>query len=141
MTGVQTCALPISAERISSVFGIGDEIARSVVQWFEIDSNRVLIERLRSAGLQLAGAGKVLNENALVAAVVGKSFVVTGTLPTLKRDQVKTMIRTAGGKVSESVSKKTDYLVVGEDAGSKLEKARSLGVTTLTEREFLALLF
>ncbi len=130
-----------TAEQISSVFGIGDEIARSVVQWFEIESNRVLIERLRSVGLQLAGIGKVVDENALVAAVVGKIFVVTGTLPTLKRDQVKAMIRTAGGKVSESVSKKTDYLVVGEDAGSKLEKARSLGVKTLTEGEFLELLF
>ena len=130
-----------TAEQISSVFGIGDEIARSVMQWFEIESNRALIERLRSTGLQLAGPGKVVDEKALVQAIVGKSFVVTGTLPTLKRDQVKEMIRTAGGKVSESVSKKTDYLVMGEDAGSKLEKARSLGVKTLTEGEFLELLF
>ena len=128
-----------TAEQISSVFGIGDEIARSVVQWFEIESNRALIERLRSAGLQFVGERG--DTTALVAALVGKSFVVTGTLPTLKRDQVKTMIRNAGGKVSESVSKKTDYLVVGEDAGSKLEKARSLGVTTLTESELLELLF
>ena len=128
-----------TAEQISSVFGIGDEIARSVVQWFEIESNRALIERLRSAGLQFVGERE--DKTALVAALVGKSFVVTGTLPTLKRDQVKTMIRNAGGKVSESVSKKTDYLVVGEDAGSKLEKARSLGVTTLTESELLELLF
>ncbi|MBC7515061.1 MAG: NAD-dependent DNA ligase LigA [Alkalinema sp. FL-bin-369] len=128
-----------TAEQISSVFGIGDEIARSVVQWFEIESNRTLIARLRSAGLQFVGERG--DKTALVAALVGKSFVVTGTLPTLKRDQVKTMIRNAGGKVSESVSKKTDYLVVGEDAGSKLEKARSLGVTTLTESELLELLF
>ena len=128
-----------TAEQISSVFGIGDEIARSVVQWFEIESNRALIERLRSAGLQFVGERG--DKTALVKALVGKSFVVTGTLPTLKRDQVKTMIRNAGGKVSESVSKKTDYLVVGEDAGSKLEKARSLGVTTLTESELLELLF
>ena len=128
-----------TAEQISSVFGIGDEIARSVVQWFEIESNRALIARLRSAGLQFVGERG--DKTALVAALVGKSFVVTGTLPTLKRDQVKTMIRNAGGKVSESVSKKTDYLVVGEDAGSKLEKARSLGVTTLTESELLELLF
>ena len=128
-----------TAEQISSVFGIGDEIARSVVQWFEIESNRALIERLRSAGLQFVGERG--DKTALVTALVGKSFVVTGTLPTLKRDQVKTMIRNAGGKVSESVSKKTDYLVVGEDAWSKLEKARSLGVTTLTESELLELLF
>lgn len=66
-----------------------------------------------------------------------KTFVITGTLPTLKRDEAKTLIQKAGGKVTDSVSKKTDYLVVGEDAGSKLEKAISLGVNQLTEAELL----
>ncbi len=127
------------AEQISSIFGIGDEIARSVVQWFQVDSNRALIERLRNAGLQLKGEGKPL-ETALTA-ITGKTFVVTGTLPTLKRDEVKDMIRKAGGKVTDSVSKKTDFVVVGDDAGSKLEKARSLNITTLSETEFLELLF
>jgi DNA ligase (NAD+) len=127
--------------QISSVFGIGDEIARSVVGWLEIEGNLALIDRLRSSGLQLSGPGKVVDEGAIVAAIVGKSFVVTGTLPTLKRDEAKEMIRKAGGKVSESVSKKTDYLVVGADAGSKLEKAINLGVKTLSEEEFLELLF
>jgi DNA ligase (NAD+) len=127
------------AEQISSIFGIGDEIARSVVQWFQIESNLALIERLRNAGLQLKGDGKPLET--AVTAITGKTFVVTGTLPTLKRDEVKDMVRKAGGKVSDSVSKKTDFVVVGEDAGSKLEKARSLNITTLSEAEFLELLF
>jgi DNA ligase (NAD+) len=127
------------AEQISSIFGIGDEIARSVVQWFQIESNLALIERLRSAGLQLKGEGKPLET--ATTAITGKTFVVTGTLPTLKRDEAKDMIRKAGGKVTDSVSKKTDFVVVGEDAGSKLEKARSLNITTLSEAEFLELLF
>jgi DNA ligase (NAD+) len=127
-------------EEISAIFSIGDEIARSVVQWFQIESNRLLIDRLRSSGLQLVGEDKS-KEIAVVTAITGKTFVVTGTLPTLKRDEVKDMIRKAGGKVTDSVSKKTDFLVVGEDAGSKLEKARSLNVAILSEAEFLELVF
>ncbi len=126
-------------EEISAIFSIGDEIARSVVQWFQIESNQVLIDRLRSSGLQLVGEDKP--QEIALTAITGKTFVVTGTLPTLKRDEVKDMIRKAGGKVTDSVSKKTDFLVVGEDAGSKLEKARSLNVAILSEAEFLELLF
>lgn len=126
-------------EEISAIFGIGDEIARSVVQWFQIESNRLLIDRLRSSGLQLVGEDKP--QEIAITVITGKTFVVTGTLPTLKRDEVKDMIRKAGGKVTDSVSKKTDFLVVGEDAGSKLEKARSLNVAILSEAEFLELLF
>lgn len=126
-------------EEISAIFSIGDEIARSVVQWFQIESNQLLIDRLRSSGLQLVGEKKP--QEIAVTAITGKTFVVTGTLPTLKRDEAKDMIRKAGGKVTDSVSKKTDFLVVGEDAGSKLEKARSLNVKILSEAEFLELLF
>ena len=126
-------------EEISAIFSIGDEIARSVVQWFQIESNQLLIDRLRSSGLQLVGEDKP--QQIAVTAITGKTFVVTGTLPTLKRDEVKDMIRKAGGKVTDSVSKKTNFLVVGEDAGSKLEKARSLNVAILSEAEFLELLF
>ncbi len=126
-------------EEISAIFGIGDEIARSVVQWFQIERNRLLIEQLRSSGLQLAA--ETQPQKLAVTEITGKTFVVTGTLPTLKRDEVKDMIRRAGGKVTDSVSKKTDFLVVGTDAGSKLEKARSLNVPTLSEAEFLELLF
>lgn len=70
----------------------------------------------------------------------GKTFVITGTLPTLKRDEAKALIQNAGGKVTDSVSKKTDYVVVGEDAGSKLEKAQQLGLTCLGEAQLLELL-
>ena len=126
-------------EEISAIFSIGDEIARSVVQWFQIESNQLLIDRLRSSGVQLVA--ETQPQELAVTAITGKTFVVTGTLPTLKRDEVKEMIRKAGGKVTDSVSKKTDFLVVGKDAGSKLEKARSLNVTILSEAEFLELLF
>lgn len=126
-------------EAISQIYGIGDEIALSVSQWFGVEGNRELIERLRSAGVQLVGEVK---EKAAVAqtGATGKTFVVTGTLPTLKRDEAKEMIRAGGGKVTDSVSKKTDFLVVGEDAGSKLDKALSLGVATLSEAQLLELL-
>jgi DNA ligase (NAD+) len=126
-------------EEISSIFGLGAEIAQTVHQWFQIEGNQALIERLRSVGLQLAGEAKAKIPQVETQAT-GKTFVVTGTLPTLKRDEAKEMIRQAGGKVTDSVSKKTDYLVVGEDAGSKLDKALSLGVTTLSEPQLLALL-
>ncbi|MDX2216498.1 MAG: NAD-dependent DNA ligase LigA [Oculatellaceae cyanobacterium bins.114] len=125
-------------EAIASVYGIGDEIARSVHQWFCIDANQTLIERLRQAELQLAGeAPKPVSP---ASPLVGKTFVVTGTLPTLKRDEAKALIQSAGGKVTDSVSKKTDYLVVGEEAGSKLDKAIALGITQLSEDQLLELL-
>ena len=75
-----------------------------------------------------------------VAAVAGKSFVITGTLPTLKRDEAADRIKQAGGKISGSVSKKTDFVVAGEEAGSKLDKAKELGVTVIDEAELLGLL-
>ncbi|MBD2488310.1 NAD-dependent DNA ligase LigA [Aulosira sp. FACHB-615] len=124
---------------IAGIYGIGAEIAQSVYQWFHIDANQALIERLRNTGLQLAAeeTATVSESNQKFA---GKTFVVTGTLPTLKRDEAKALIQKAGGKVTDSVSKKTDYLVVGEDAGSKLAKAQALGITQLTEAQLLQML-
>jgi DNA ligase (NAD+) len=124
---------------IEGIYGIGVEIAESVHQWFQITANQTLISRLEAAGLQLQTTEEVIiaDGNQKLA---GKTFVVTGTLPTLKRDEAKTLIQKAGGKVTDSVSKKTDYLLVGEDAGSKLAKAEALGITTLTEAEFLEML-
>jgi len=125
---------------IASVYGIGAEIAQSVYQWFCIEANQNLIERLRVAGLQLKAATDTLAAPVFSNQLLGKTLVITGTLPTLKRDEAKALIQTAGGKVTDSVSKKTDYLVVGEDAGSKLEKAQSLGITCLSEAQLLELL-
>ncbi len=124
---------------IEGIYGIGVEIAESVHQWFQITANQTLISRLEAAGLQLENTEEeiIADGNQKLA---GKTFVVTGTLPTLKRDDAKTLIQKAGGKVTDSVSKKTDYLLVGEDAGSKLAKAEALGITTLTEAEFLQML-
>ncbi|MBF2006599.1 MAG: NAD-dependent DNA ligase LigA [Chlorogloeopsis fritschii C42_A2020_084] len=133
----------LKAARISDIegiYGIGAEIAESVYQWFHIDANLTLIERLQVAGLQFATKeddAKVKNGNQKLA---GKIFVITGTLPTLKRDEAKALIQKVGGKVTDSVSKKTDYLVVGEDAGSKLEKAQALGIKQLNEAQLLEIL-
>ncbi len=124
---------------IEGIYGIGPEIAQSVWDWFQVEGNQSLIQRLREAGLQLAGEVKIKTES-INQPLSGKTFVITGTLPTLKRDNAKELIQNAGGKVSNSVSAKTDYLVVGEEAGSKLAKAQSLGIKQLSEDELLALI-
>ncbi|MEG4206408.1 NAD-dependent DNA ligase LigA [Microcoleus sp. Pol7_A1] len=129
-----------SAAAIEGVYGIGPEIAQSVYQWFQVPANQSLIERLIAAGLQLQSEVKNQNLASTNLQLAGKTFVLTGTLPTLKRDEAKDLIQKAGGKVTSSVSAKTDYVVVGEDAGSKLEKAQSLGIKLLSEAELLELL-
>nr|WP_199332290.1 NAD-dependent DNA ligase LigA [Fischerella sp. FACHB-380] len=130
-----------SSAKIEGVYGIGAEIADSIYQWFRISANQTLIQRLQAAGLQFATTEDTTaignGDNQKLA---GKTFVITGTLPTLKRDEAKSLIQKAGGKVTDSVSKKTDYLVVGEDAGSKLAKAEALGITQLSEAQLLELL-
>ncbi|MDV2998742.1 MAG: DNA ligase [Chroococcopsis gigantea SAG 12.99] len=124
-----------NVSNLASVYGIGDEIAESVYNWFQIEANRDLMQKLKEIGLQLSSRDKVT-----AGKFTGKSFVLTGTLPTLKRGEAQELIEKAGGKVSGSVSSKTDYVVVGESAGSKLEKAQQLGVTLLTETQLLELL-
>jgi DNA ligase (NAD+) len=133
----QLAAADVSA--IAAIYGIGDEIARSIHQWFQTPANLDLIQRLQAAGLQLVGtvAPAAIQGNQSLA---GKTFVITGTLPSLKRDDAKALIQQAGGKVTDSVSKKTDYVVVGAEAGSKLEKAQALEITLLSETELLELL-
>jgi DNA ligase (NAD+) len=111
-----------------------------VYQWFRISANQALIERLQAAGLQLASTEETPVVSDRNQKLAGKTFVITGTLPTLKRDEAKALIKKAGGKITDSVSKKTDYLVVGEDAGSKLEKAQSLGIMQLSETQLLEIL-
>ncbi|WP_413164715.1 NAD-dependent DNA ligase LigA [Capilliphycus salinus ALCB114379] len=127
---------------IEGVYGIGSEIAFSVEEWFKVPANRTLIERLKQQGLNLESqpSKPESSSDKQELTLSGKTFVITGTLPSLKRDEAKKLIQNAGGKVTGSVSKKTDYLVVGEDAGSKLTKAEELGIKQLSEAELLQLL-
>ena len=124
-------------DAVGAVYGIGPEIAQSVYEWFRQPDSQTLIAQLQRMGLTLA-----MEQTTPIGPqpLAGKTFVITGTLPTLKRDQAKTLIENAGGKVTGSVSKKTDYLLAGEEAGSKLDKAQALGIAQLTEEQFLALL-
>jgi DNA ligase (NAD+) len=124
---------------IACIYGIGSEIAQAVHEWFQNPANHDLIKRLQTAGLQLSAPDQ-LPKAERSTPLAGKTVVITGTLPTLKRDQAKALIQQAGGKVTDSVSKKTDYLLLGEDAGSKLEKAQALGIPQLSEADFFTLL-
>ena len=123
-----------SQEDIASIDGFGDTIASSIVNFFSIQENKQLIEKLSESGVNMKSL-KVSKGNSLE----GKIFVITGTLPTLKRKQAEDIVKDLGGKVSSSVSKKTDYLVAGEDAGSKLTKAQQLGVTIIDEQHLIKL--
>lgn len=129
-----------SAAIIEGVYGIGPEIAQSVYQWFQVPANHSLIERLQGAGLTFHEEGREKKNEGDLFPFAGKTFVITGTLPTLKRDEAKELIQKYGGKVTNSVSAKTHYLVVGEEAGSKLEKAQSLGVALLSESQLLEMI-
>jgi DNA ligase (NAD+) len=124
-----------SVEELQSVNEVGPRIAESIVEFFSIAANRKLIERLRQAGLSLKGKKK---ERGIKLA--GKTFVLTGTLPKRSRDEARKLIEDAGGKVTGSVSKKTDYVVAGAEAGSKLDKAKELGVAVIDEEELGQLL-
>jgi DNA ligase (NAD+) len=122
---------------IGAVYGIGPEIAQSVYEWFRLPPNQTLIMQLKEAGLSLA-AERTRPDGPQPFA--GKTFVITGTLPTLKREEAKALIEQAGGKVTGSVSKKTDFLLAGEEAGSKLDKAQALGIPQLSEEQLFTLL-
>jgi DNA ligase (NAD+) len=128
-----------SFESIEAVYGIGEEIAQSVFEWVRIPANQTLIKQLQGAGLQFSSASKT-SVNKTDQIFSGKTFVITGTLPTLKRDQAKKLIEQAGGKVTGSISQKTDYLLLGENAGSKLAKAEQLAIAQLSEAELLNML-
>jgi len=119
-----------SQEELQDVNEVGPRIAESIVEFFNLPANRRLVERLRAAGLTLSGQKKERGTK-----LAGKTFVLTGTLAKYTRDQAKKMIEDAGGKVTGSVSKQTDYVVAGTDAGSKLDKANQLGVKVIDERE------
>jgi DNA ligase (NAD+) len=134
-----TAIMEASADQLQAVPDVGPVVADSIRTFADEPHNRALIEKLAAAGVNMqsqqpppsiAGPGPL----------TGKTFVLTGTLPTMTREQAEEAIERLGGKVSGSVSRKTAYVVVGESAGSKLDKARELGVTTLTEDEFKAII-
>jgi DNA ligase (NAD+) len=119
-----------SAEEMEQIPGIGPKLAHSVADWFTHRPNRQVIEKLKAAGVRMeAEAVEPVGPQPLA----GLTFVITGTLPTMSREQAKSAIEAAGGRVTGSVSGKTDYLLAGERAGSKLAKAEKLGVTVIDE--------
>lgn len=126
-------------ESLKTVDEVGDIVARSVVDFFELPANRTLLRRLEASGLCLeeCAAAQPAEQNPNIA---GKNYVVTGTLSLYTRDEIHAIIKSLGGKASGSVSAKTDYLIAGEKAGSKLARAESLGVRVLTETEFRQML-
>ncbi len=126
-------------EKITAIFGIGDEIRQSLQQWFSSSSNQQLIQDLKNEGITLKASTSnltLVNNNK----IDNKIFVVTGSLPSLSRNEVKALIEQYGGKVNTSVSSKTNFLVAGTDAGSKLEKAKKLGIQIINEFELKKIL-
>ncbi len=125
------------ADELAQIRDIGAKIAESVVTWLNVPANIDLLNRLQAAGLNMSFVAPASRED---NPFFGKTLVFTGTLPTLGRAEAKTMAQDVGAKVSGSVSKKTDYVIAGAEAGSKLEKAQQLGVAVIDEAEFLRLL-
>jgi DNA ligase (NAD+) len=133
--GSMDALMNASQEELEEVNEVGPRIAESIREFFEEPKNRELVKRLREAGLTFAGKKRERGTK-----LAGKTFVLTGTLTRYTRDEAKKMIEDAGGRVSGSVSKKTDYVVAGSDAGSKLDKAKELGVPVIEEKEMEQLL-
>ena len=131
--GSMDALMEASLEELQQVNEVGPRVSASLREFFDEASNRKLVERLRN---YLTFTGKKKERG---TALAGKTFVITGTLENYSRDEAKRMIEDAGGKVSGSVSKKTDYVIAGADPGSKLDKARDLGVTVIDEKEMAAL--
>ena len=123
-------------EELQKVNDIGPRVAESLSEWFQSKESRKLIDELKQNGVKITDHRSVISDQKFG----GKIFVLTGTLGTMTRDEAKEKIRALGGEVSESVSKKTSYVVAGENAGSKLEKARKLGVKVIDEGGFKRLI-
>ena len=136
MADIATTLQAQDAEGLSSYDGIGTVVAQSLVDWITEEDNRALLHKFENAGVVA-----VLPEGSHAPqTLTGKVFVLTGTLPTLAREEAKKMIKDRGGKVSSSVSQKTDYVLAGQDPGSKFDTAKELNVDILTEEEFTSLL-
>ena len=127
-----------STEELDDIPEIGLTVAQSVRDWFDDAGNVALCDRLRVAGVRTEADSK--NKKLLDDRFTGKQFVLTGKLTSLTRDEAQDLIEARGGRVTSSVSKKTDYVVAGEEAGSKLDKAASLGVSVVDEAAFKAML-
>ncbi len=125
--------LAASRERLEEVEGVGGVVADSVIEYLKEKHNRDLIDAYLENGVHV----EPVKAQKTSAAFEGKTFVLTGTLSTMGRDEAKEKIRSLGGKSSGSVSKKTDFVIAGEEAGSKLDEAKKLGVKVLSEREFM----
>src|SRR5215207_485167 len=121
-----------SAEDVEQIKGIGPSVAESVADWFSLPFNRQVLKKLKAAGVWPTGEARGKKQEGVFS---GLTFVITGTLPTFSRDDAKALIESQGGKVTDSISKKTSYLVLGENPGSKHEKAKSLGVKIIGEEE------
>ncbi len=128
----------VTVEDLAQVEDIGPVVSQSIVAFFAWPENHALLDSLRSNGLNMEK--EAAPQVAADSPISGKTFVVTGTLERYGRDEIHELILRSGGKTSSSVSKKTDYLVAGDKAGSKLDKAKELGVTVLSEQEFEALM-
>ena len=135
--GIDAIAAADEAE-LQAISGIGPQTALSVVAWFANERNRELVEKLRAAGLRLTAERKAATTDSQT--LIGQIFVITGTLPTMSREAATALIETHGGKVTGSVSAKTNYLLAGEAAGSKLAKAQQLGVPVIDEAALTALI-
>lgn len=125
-----------SVEQVQQISGLGPHTAASLVEWFAQPENHALIDKLRAVGINPQAERRELAS----AVLAGKTFVLTGTLPTMSRDQATALIESHGGKVIGSVSKKTSYVLAGEAAGSKLDKANELGVPVISEADLITLL-
>ena len=126
-------------EQLQQCEDVGPVMAESIHDFFRNDRNAAVLKKLKAAGLNPQQSGRGLSAPT-TGPFTGKTVVITGTLAGMSRDEAQEKLRQAGANVTSSVSKKTDYLIVGEDAGSKLEKAQKLGVKILAEKEFLELL-
>ncbi|MDT4860356.1 DNA ligase [compost metagenome] len=126
-----------TVEQLLEVNDVGPVVAQSIHTFFEQPHNREVVEQLRACGVTWEEGEPAAQ---VPKPLAGKTFVLTGTFPTLSRDQAKDLLEAAGAKVAGSVSKKTDYVVAGAEAGSKLDKAHELGVAVLDEAAMLALL-
>jgi NAD-dependent DNA ligase (contains BRCT domain type II) len=124
------------AAKLEAIPSIGPLVADSIRMYFDREENRILINRLRDLGVNCSG----MPRTRAAGAVYGKTFVLTGSLSGFTREEAQEAIEAKGGKVSSSVSKKTNYVVAGDAPGSKFDKARALGVAVITEDEFIKLL-